>query len=80
MFSLHSPSRIWLMLALVIASIGTLAKGQTISGTIVGTVLIVLLQSLLSVMAMPEAGRQIIYGMVIIAMLIVYRQGVAARG
>ena len=39
MFSLSSPSRYWLMVALVIASLGTLAKGQTISGTIVGTVL-----------------------------------------
>ncbi len=39
MFSLSSPSRFWLMLALVIASFGALAKGQTISGTIVGTVL-----------------------------------------
>ena len=39
MFSLRSPSRFWLMLALVFASFGALAKGQTISGTIVGTVL-----------------------------------------
>ena len=39
MFSLSSPSRFWLVLALVIASFGTLAKGQTISGTIVGTVI-----------------------------------------
>ena len=38
MFSLNSPLRFWLMLALVIASFGTLAKSQTISGTIVGTV------------------------------------------
>jgi len=39
MFSLSSPSRLWLILALVIASFGTQVKGQTISGTIVGTVL-----------------------------------------
>jgi ribose transport system permease protein len=38
----------------------------------VGTILIVLLQSVLSVMPTPEAGRQIIYGLVIIAMLLVY--------
>jgi ribose transport system permease protein len=30
------------------------------------------LQSVLSVMQMPEAGRQIIYGVVIIAMLLAY--------
>jgi ribose transport system permease protein len=37
-------------------------------GTVVGVVLIVLLNSVLSIMQMPEAGRQVIYGSVIIAM------------
>jgi ribose transport system permease protein len=41
-------------------------------GTVVGVVLIVLLNSVLSIMQMPEAGRQVIYGTVIIAMLLVY--------
>ncbi|MBW8637276.1 ABC transporter permease [Hoeflea sp. WL0058] len=41
-------------------------------GTLIGVVLIVLLNSVLSIMQMPEAGRQIIYGTVIIAMLLVY--------
>lgn len=39
MFSLSSPSRLWILLALAALGTGTLAKGQTISGTIVGTVL-----------------------------------------
>lgn len=42
------------------------------AGTVVGVVLIVLLNSVLSIMQMPEAGRQIIYGAVIIGMLLVY--------
>jgi Ribose/xylose/arabinose/galactoside ABC-type transport systems, permease components len=41
-------------------------------GTLVGVILIVLLNSVLSMMQMPEAVRQIIYGAVIIAMLLVY--------
>ncbi len=41
-------------------------------GTVVGVILIVLLNSVLSIMQMPEAGRQIIYGSVIIGMLLVY--------
>lgn len=45
-------------------------------GTLVGVVLIVLLNSVLSIMQMPEAGRQIIYGAVIISMLLVYGRGV----
>ncbi len=41
-------------------------------GTLIGVVLIVLLNSVLSIMQMPEAGRQVIYGTVIITMLLVY--------
>lgn len=46
-------------------------KGRYV-GTLIGVVLIVLLNSVLSIMQMPEAGRQIIYGAVIISMLLVY--------
>ncbi len=41
-------------------------------GTVAGVILITLLQSILSVVQMPDAGRQIIYGVVIVAMLLVY--------
>ena len=41
-------------------------------GTVAGVMLITLLQSILSVMQMPEFGRQIIYGIVIILMLLLY--------
>lgn len=44
-------------------------------GTLIGVILIVLLNSVLSIMQMPEAGRQIIYGSVIILMLLVYGRG-----
>ncbi|QHQ36197.1 ABC transporter permease [Algicella marina] len=41
-------------------------------GTLVGVILIVFLNSVLSIMQMPEAFRQIIYGTVIIGMLLFY--------
>jgi len=41
-------------------------------GTVAGVVLITLLQSILSVMQITEAGRQLIYGGVIILMLLIY--------
>ncbi len=41
-------------------------------GTVGGVILITLLQSILSVMQMEEAYRQVIYGAVIISMLLVY--------
>ncbi len=44
-------------------------------GTLVGVILIVFLNSVLSIMQMPESVRQIIYGSVIIAMLLVYGRG-----
>jgi ribose/xylose/arabinose/galactoside ABC-type transport system permease subunit len=48
---------------------------NSIAAAVIGGILIVLLASVLSVMQMPEAGRQIIYGTVIIVMLPVYGRG-----
>jgi ribose transport system permease protein len=48
-------------------------------GTIAGVILITLLQSILAVMQMPEAGRQIIYGVVIVAMLLLYGRAPTTR-
>ncbi len=66
--------------AVVIGGTNILGGSGRVSGTVVGTILIVLLQSVLSVMQMPEAGRQIIYGVVIIGMLLAYGRVAAARG
>jgi ribose transport system permease protein len=37
------------------------------------------LQSILSVMQIPEAGRQVIYGIVIVVMLLLYGRAPANR-
>ena len=66
--------------AVVIGGVNILGGSGRVSGVLVGTVLIVLLQSVLSVMQMPEAGRQIIYGIVIIGMLLAYGRMAATRG
>ena len=65
--------------AVVVGGTNILGGQGKYTGTVIGVVLIVLLQSVLSVMQMPEAGRQIIYGLVIIAMLLVYGRGAAVR-
>jgi len=65
--------------AVVVGGTSILGGSGRVTGTIVGTVLIVLLQSLLSVMQMPEAGRQVIYGLVIIVMLLAYGRRGAIR-
>ncbi len=62
--------------AVVIGGTNILGGRGRYLGTLAGVILIVLLNSVLSIMQMPEAGRQIIYGSVIIAMLLVYgREG-----
>ena len=61
--------------AVVIGGTNILGGRGRYLGTLVGVVLIVLLNSVLSIMAMPEAGRQVIYGLVIILMLLVYGRG-----
>jgi len=49
-------------------------------GTVAGVILITLLQSILSVMQMPEFGRHVTYGVVIVAMLLVYGRDSLERG
>lgn len=61
--------------AIVLGGTNILGGRGSYLGTVVGVILVVLLQSMLSVMQMPEAGRQIIYGVVIVAMLLVYGRG-----
>ena len=58
--------------AVVIGGTHILGGKGRYAGTVVGTILITLLSSVLSVMQMPESGRQIIYGLVIIVMLLAY--------
>jgi ribose transport system permease protein len=58
--------------AVVLGGTHILGGRGTYLGTIGGVILITLLQSILSVMQIPEAGRQLIYGSVIILMLLLY--------
>ena len=65
--------------AVVLGGTSILGGRGSYLGTVAGVILITLLQSILSVMQMPEAGRQIIYGVVIIAMLLLYGRAPASR-
>jgi len=58
--------------AVVLGGTNILGGRGTYLGTIGGVLVITLLQSMLSVMQMQESGRQIIYGAVIIAMLLLH--------
>jgi ribose transport system permease protein len=65
--------------AVVLGGTSILGGRGSYLGTVAGVILITLLQSILSVMQMPEAGRQIIYGIVIVAMLLLYGRTPASR-
>ena len=58
--------------AVVLGGTSILGGRGSYLGTVAGVILITLLQSILSVMQIAEAGRQIIYGVVIIAMMLLY--------
>jgi ribose transport system permease protein len=58
--------------AIVLGGTNVLGGSGRYIGTVIGVLLIVLLQSMLSVLQMPEAGRQIIYGGVLLTMLLIY--------
>ena len=58
--------------AVVLGGTSILGGKGSYLGTVAGVLLITLLQSILSVMQIPEFGRQIIYGVVIIGMLLLY--------
>lgn len=65
--------------AVVLGGTSILGGRGSYLGTVAGAILITLLQSILSVMQMPEAGRQIIYGLVIVLMLLLYGRAPADR-
>lgn len=58
--------------AVVLGGTNILGGRGSYLGTVAGVILITLLQSILSVMQIEEAGRQLIYGAVIILMLLIY--------
>jgi ribose transport system permease protein len=61
--------------AVVLGGTSILGGRGTYLGTILGVVVMTLLQSILSIVQMPEAGRQAIYGVVIVVMLLAYGRG-----
>jgi ribose transport system permease protein len=65
--------------AVVLGGTSILGGRGSYLGTVAGAILITLLQSILSVMQIPEAGRQVIYGIVIVIMLLLYGRAPASR-
>ena len=58
--------------AVVLGGTSILGGRGSYLGTVAGAILITLLESILSVLQIPDAARQIVYGAVIIVMMLVY--------
>ena len=65
--------------AVVLGGTSILGGRGSYLGTVAGVILITLLQSILSVMQIAEFGRQIIYGVIIVVMLLLYGRDKAMR-
>jgi ribose transport system permease protein len=77
--SMGDPYLLPSIAAVVLGGTSILGGKGSYLGTVAGVILITLLQSILSVVQLPEAGRQIIYGAVIILMLLLYGRAPAPR-
>lgn len=67
------------MAAVVIGGTSILGGNGGYLGTIAGAIIIYILNSILAVLAMADAGRQIIYGLVIFIVLVLYGRGKKIR-
>jgi ribose transport system permease protein len=65
--------------AVVLGGTSILGGRGTYLGTVAGVILITLLQSILSIMQMDESIRQIVYGLTIILLLLLYGRSAALR-
>jgi ribose transport system permease protein len=65
--------------AVVIGGTSILGGSGGYAGTIAGAIIVVLLQSTLAIARVPEAGRNILYGLIILVMLFVYGRGSKVR-
>jgi len=77
--SMGDPYLLPAIAAVVLGGTSILGGRGSYLGTVAGVMLITLLQSILSVMQIPEYGRQIVYGVVIIGMLLLYGRGPRTR-
>ncbi len=66
--------------AVVLGGTSILGGRGSYLGTTAGVILITLLQSILSVMQIAESGRQVIYGVVIVLMLLLYGRSARVGG
>ena len=66
--------------AVVLGGTSILGGRGNYLGTVAGVILITLLESILSVMQIPDSARQIIYGAMIVVMMLVYGRDRRAEG
>jgi ribose transport system permease protein len=65
--------------AVVVGGASILGGSGIYFGTIAGVIIVTLLESILSLLQIPQSGRNIVFGLVILAMLFLYGRGSKIR-
>lgn len=79
-FGIGDPYQLASIAAVVVGGTSIFGGRGGYGGTIAGAFIIVLIQSLLTVLNIADAGRNIVYGLVILALLLVYGRARGLRG
>jgi ribose transport system permease protein len=73
--TIGDPYQLGSIAAVVIGGSSILGGSGSYVGTIGGAIIMVLVQALLPILSIPEAGRRIISGLIILALLLIYGRG-----
>ena len=65
--------------AVVVGGASILGGSGLYLGTIAGVIIVTLLESVLSLLQIPQSGRNIVFGLVILTMLFFYGRGSKVR-
>ncbi len=77
--NIGDPYQMASIAAVVVGGTSILGGFGSYVGTIAGAIIITIIQSLLPILSIPEAGRQVISGLIILILLLIYGRAKAKR-
>jgi ribose transport system permease protein len=77
--TIGDPYQMSSIAAVVVGGTSILGGFGSYIGTIAGSIIITIIQSLLPILSIPEAGRQVISGLIILILLLIYGRAKANR-
>ena len=77
--NIGDPYQMASIAAVVVGGTSILGGFGSYIGTVAGTIIITIIQSLLPILSIPEAGRQVVSGSIILVLLLIYGRAKANR-